>query len=145
VIASRGSSGFEDPQVLRVSLERDRQAPSLARAAVAGFSERAQIAASELDTLALLVSELVSNAVLHSDAPPASGIVLRARVLERGAVRVEVVDRGSGFCTTPRDPAQPLGGFGLYLVDRQSARWGVDREDGTRVWFELANARRAAG
>jgi anti-sigma regulatory factor (Ser/Thr protein kinase) len=138
VIVSRaGSSAPEDLPTLRMSLERDRRAPSLARAAVAGFSERAEIPSQELDTLTLLVSELVSNAVLHSDASPTSGIELRARVFSRG-VRAEVIDRGSGFSARPRDPAQPLGGFGLYLVERQAARWGVDCEDGTRVWFELA-------
>jgi anti-sigma regulatory factor (Ser/Thr protein kinase) len=121
---------------LQLSLERDPQAPSLARAAVAVFTEKSAL------TLTLLVSELVSNAVLHSDAPPASGIVLRAR-LKEDAVRVEVIDRGSGFTATPRDPAQPLGGYGLYLVDKQATRWGVDHECGTRVWFELAQPPRS--
>jgi len=138
MVSCAGASVSEDAPILRMSLERDRQAPSRARAAVAGFSERAEIPARDLDTLSLLVSELVSNAVLHSDAPPSSGIVLCASVLSRGAVRVEVIDSGRGFSPTPRDPAQPLGGFGLYLVDKQATRWGVDREGGTRVWFELA-------
>jgi anti-sigma regulatory factor (Ser/Thr protein kinase) len=123
-----------------MSLERDPLAPSLARQAVAGFTDQSEIAATELATLTLLVSELVSNAVLHSDAPPASGIELCARELQEGAVRVEVIDHGSGFTVTPRDPARPIGGFGLYLVDKQSTRWGVDREGGTRVWFELATS-----
>jgi anti-sigma regulatory factor (Ser/Thr protein kinase) len=138
VIAScAGSPASEDASTLRVSLERNPQAPSLARAAVAGFSDRAEIPSHDLDTLSLLVSELVSNAVLHSDAPRPNGIELCARVLSPGAIRVEVIDRGSGFSATPRDPAQPLGGFGLYLVDKQATRWGVDSQDGTRVWFEL--------
>jgi anti-sigma regulatory factor (Ser/Thr protein kinase) len=139
VIGASGSPPcFEGPSALRMSLDRDPQAPSLARQAVAGFTERSEIAATELATLALLVSELVSNAVLHSDAPPASGIQLCARQLEEGAVRVEVIDHGSGFTATPRDPTRPIGGFGLYLVEKQATRWGVDREGGTRVWFELA-------
>jgi anti-sigma regulatory factor (Ser/Thr protein kinase) len=131
----------QDVCTMRISLERDPQAPSLARAAVAGFTEKSEIAATELATLTLLVSELVSNAVLHSDAPPASGILLCAHLLGGGAVRVEVIDRGGGFTAIPRDPAQPGGGYGLYLVDRQATRWGVDREGGTRVWFELAAGR----
>jgi anti-sigma regulatory factor (Ser/Thr protein kinase) len=128
----------QDVRTMRIGLERDPQAPSLARAAVAGFTEKSEIAATELAMLTLLVSELVSNAVLHSDAPPASGILLCARLLERGAVRVEVIDRGGGFTAIPRDPAQPKGGYGLYLVNKQATRWGVDREGGTRVWFEIA-------
>jgi anti-sigma regulatory factor (Ser/Thr protein kinase) len=125
-----------------VSLERDPKAPSRARAAVAGFTEQSSLAQTQSDTLKLLVSELVSNAVLHSDAPPASDIVLCARVLTHGAVRVEVTDRGSGFTTTPRDPAHREGGYGLFLVDKQASRWGVDHENGTRVWFELARPQR---
>jgi anti-sigma regulatory factor (Ser/Thr protein kinase) len=120
-----------------MSLERDPQAPSLARAALAGFTEDSEIASAESDALRLLVSELVSNAVLHSDAPPASTIVLRARMLDRRAVRVEVIDRGTGFTAAPRDPSKPSGGFGLFLVAKQASRWGVDGEGGTRVWFEL--------
>ena len=137
-----GCTCSDDPLTLRMSLQRDPQAPSLARAAVAGFTEKSAIPPTELATLTLLVSELVSNAVLHSDAPPASGIVLYARLLEKDAVRVEVIDRGSGFTATPRDPAQPMGGYGLHLVDKQATRWGVDRgrEGGTRVWFEIAKS-----
>jgi anti-sigma regulatory factor (Ser/Thr protein kinase) len=137
-----GSSCSKGPLALRMSLERDPRAPSLARRAVAGFTEKSEISPDELATLTLLVSELVSNAVLHSDAPSASEIVLQAELLNEGAVRVEVIDHGSGFTAAPRDPARAVGGFGLYLVDQQATRWGVDREGGTRVWFELAKSPR---
>ena len=126
-----------DTPSLRVSLQRDPLAPSLARAAVADFTEKTKIAPSELDTLTLLVSELVSNAVLHSDAPAASGILLCARLLGQGVIRVEVIDRGGGSTAAPRDPSRQTGGYGLFLVAREAHRWGVDREGGTRVWFEI--------
>ncbi len=122
---------------LRLRLERDARAPSLARAAVRAFSGESDIAAPDVDTLALLVSELVSNAVLHSDAPPASTILVRARMLEHGTVRVEVIDAGSGFDAVRRDAVRSTGGYGLFLVDEQASRWGLDREGGTRAWFEL--------
>lgn len=126
-----------DRSSLRLWLARDPQAPSLARAALRTFSEQADVAAVDGATLALLVSELVSNAVLHSDAPPASGIVVRAVLLEQGAIRVEVVDAGSGFTGAPRNRVRSTGGYGLSLVDMQASRWGIDRDGGTRVWFEL--------
>lgn len=126
--------------MLRLSLDRDPQAPSLARAAVAGFTEQSELDSTKLATVTLLVSELVSNAVVHSDAPPPSDIKLCARVLEQGAVRVEVIDQGNGFDTDIRIRARSRGGFGLFLVDTQATRWGVDREGGTRVWFEIANS-----
>jgi anti-sigma regulatory factor (Ser/Thr protein kinase) len=122
---------------LRVSLDRDPQAPSHARAAVARFIATRGISARALETLTLLVSEVVSNAVRHSDAPPASGILLHARVFERSTIRVEVADCGSGFTAAPRDPSPGTGGYGLFLMAQQANRWGVDREGGTRVWFEL--------
>jgi anti-sigma regulatory factor (Ser/Thr protein kinase) len=132
-------SGPERARSLCLSLERHPLAPSLARAALEGFTEHIEIEPEEFDTLRLLVSELVSNAVLHSDAPSASAIVLRARTVGRETVRVEVIDRGTVFTVSPRDPSRPTGGYGLFLVARQASRWGVDDAPGTtRVWFEIA-------
>ena len=129
--------GARAPSSLRLSLGRDAQAPCLARARVREFCERAALSARECDALTLLVSELVTNAVLHSQGPAASEIVVHAGMLEQGTVRVEVVDPGGGFDARPRDPLREIGGYGLLLVDDQATRWGVDREGGTRVWFEL--------
>jgi anti-sigma regulatory factor (Ser/Thr protein kinase) len=136
--ASRAS---KDRSTLRVSFERSPQAPSLARAAIIGFSEESTLPPESLDVLTLLVSELVSNAVLHSDASEKSEIELCARRLGQDAMRVEVTDRGSGFTPVPRDASQPDAGYGLHLVEMQATRWGVDRDGGTRVWFELVAAR----
>jgi anti-sigma regulatory factor (Ser/Thr protein kinase) len=132
------SSRRIDARALHISLEQSPNAPALARAAVAGFSDGSEIEPASLATLLLLVSEVVTNAVIHSGAPAPSEIILSARVTDSGAVRVEVTDRGEGFTPMPRDPARPGGGYGLYLVEREAQRWGVDREGGTRVWFELA-------
>jgi anti-sigma regulatory factor (Ser/Thr protein kinase) len=128
---------------LCMSLERDPKAPSLARAAVVDFARACKLATAEPDVVRLLVSELVTNAVLHSDAPPASEIKLRAQLIDRDALRVEVIDSGSGFDAATRHPARPTGGYGLLLVAKQASRWGVDNEGGTRVWFELADAERS--
>jgi len=138
-LRDRESAEHELP-CLRLALDRDQAAPSIARAAVRGFSQESDFALAESATLALLVSELVSNAVLHSDAPSASAIVLRARLLDAETVRIEVVDAGTGFGSAPRDRVRPRAGYGLFLVDSQSTRWGIDREGGTRVWFELSRS-----
>lgn len=120
-----------------MTLERDPLAPALARAAVTDFSRERDLSNADLETLALLVSEVVSNAVVHSDAPPASEIHLCARVVGPDAIRIEVTDQGSGFTAVPRDPERVEGGYGLFLVDSQAASWGIDRRCGTRVWFEV--------
>ena len=125
---------------LRVSFGRSPQAPSLARAAIIGFCEESTLPPERLDVLILLVSELVSNAVVHSDAPKASEIELCISRLGQDAMRVEVIDQGSGFTPTPRDPSQPHAGYGLHLMEMQASRWGVDPRGGTRVWFELGAA-----
>lgn len=123
---------------LRISLEHDLQAPSLARAAIRGFCGESNISPESLATLTLLVSELVSNAVVHSDVPAGSEILLSAHRLGDNSVRVEVTDQGSGFTPAPRDPRQADAGYGLHLIEMQATRWGVDEHGGTRVWFEIA-------
>jgi hypothetical protein len=58
-------------------------------------------------------------------------------------VRVEVQDQGYGPVRR-RVPDLWQGGFGLNLVELIAARWGVDHDRGTRVWFELATHGRPA-
>jgi anti-sigma regulatory factor (Ser/Thr protein kinase) len=128
---------YEDASVLRLAFGQSQEAPALARAAITGFFEDRGIDAMTLATLTLLVSEVVTNAVIHPDVQEPTIIRLYARIAD-GVTRVEVTDPGSGFSPTPRDPAQVGGGYGLYLLERAAARWGVDRSRGSMVWFELA-------
>ena len=89
------------------------------------------------DRLVLLLSEVVTNAARHSGM--AEGDPIRLSVhFAAGRVRVEVADLGPGFTPAVR-PATDLrgSGWGLYLVDRISARWGVEGRSPSRVWFEL--------
>jgi anti-sigma regulatory factor (Ser/Thr protein kinase) len=129
----------EEGTALRITLGRNPLAPSRARAAVAGFSMQRRISPAGLDTLSLLVSELVSNAVVHSDAPATSDIELCALQLAPDSVRVEVTDQGSGFTARARDPDRLDGGYGLFLVDSQATSWGIDRRFGNCVWFEIVD------
>jgi anti-sigma regulatory factor (Ser/Thr protein kinase) len=89
--------------------------------------------AEQLGTLRLLVTELVTNAVMHAAAPP---ILVDVR-LDRGRVRVEVHDHGAGFEKHTPKPRGAEGGYGLYLVEQMTERWGVERRGDTRVWFEM--------
>ena len=127
----------DEKSVLELELERNREAPSLARAAIAGFSENRDLEAATLATLTLLVSEVVTNAVIHPDVEPPGAIRLSARIVQ-GLIRVEVTDEGSGFTPHPRDPAQSDRGYGLFLLEHQASAWGVERRDGNTVWFELS-------
>jgi anti-sigma regulatory factor (Ser/Thr protein kinase) len=88
----------------------------------------------QLETLRLLVSELVTNAVRHGghDEP------VEIHAMWNSEVRVEVVDHGNGFSPAPRaGELDEPGGFGLFLVGRLADRWGVETDSATRVWFVL--------
>ena len=127
----------EESPVLALDLETNREAPSVARAAIAGFSEDRDLAETTLATLTLLVSEVVTNAVIHPEVEDRGDIQLRAR-FAGDMIRVEVTDGGEGFEPRPRDPTRSDRGYGLYLLEQQAERWGVERADGTTVWFELS-------
>jgi anti-sigma regulatory factor (Ser/Thr protein kinase) len=85
----------------------------------------------------LLVSELVTNSVRHSNIA-ASDVVGLDVVVDRDTIYVQVCDHGAGFEPRPRKPGQSkAGGWGLFLVERLAHRWGVLRNGVTRVWFEI--------
>jgi signal transduction histidine kinase len=90
--------------------------------------------------LMLLTCELVNNSVLHGDAGEQDVIEVELRATETG-LRAQVTDPGCGFAPTGRrrEMDEP-GGWGLVLVERIAASWGVERDERTRVWFELAAA-----
>jgi anti-sigma regulatory factor (Ser/Thr protein kinase) len=88
----------------------------------------------QVETLRLLVSEVVTNAVRHGGA----GGPVELSAHWNSEVRVEVCDRGDGFSPHPRiGGLDEPGGFGLYLVGRLADRWGVETDKGTTVWFVL--------
>jgi anti-sigma regulatory factor (Ser/Thr protein kinase) len=107
-------------------------APAEARRALRRFHT---LLPSELmQTVTLLASELVTNAVLHGRGEP---VGVSYGVLAE-CVRVEVVNEGPSFDRTRNlpEPGQ-AGGWGLYMVEELSSRWGVREGPGTRVWFEI--------
>lgn len=127
----------EDKPALTLVVEQNNSAPALARAAVSAFCENRDVAEPALATVKLLVSEVVTNAVTHPDVESPANVRLLARV-DREIIRVEVTDNGGGFEPSPRDPSRTGSGFGLFLVDKEAVRWGVDEVGGNRVWFEVA-------
>jgi anti-sigma regulatory factor (Ser/Thr protein kinase) len=91
----------------------------------------------------LLASEVVTNAVLHSNSRRAGGTVTITAVEMAGGVRIEVADEGS-----ERSIPEVKGhgcvsrGHGLLLVQTLAERWGYLRgELGTTVWFWLVRGR----
>ena len=94
-----------------------------------------------LEDIRLLVSELVTNSIRHSEIGT-DGVVMLDVAATEDTIRVEVADTGNGFEPKPRKRDQSKqGGWGLYLVDRIADRWGVARNNLTRVWFEIDDPR----
>lgn len=91
-----------------------------------------------LEDARLLVSELVANSIRHAGLGPDDRILITARWSGR-KLRVDVRDRPPASAPSPvsgviRPPAGAQSGWGLYLVDRLSSRWGAMPG---RYWFEL--------
>lgn len=93
------------------------------------------------DDAALLVSEVVTNSLLHAG----SAMGLTVRRLDEG-VRVEVRDH-SRTMPAPRNYAgDSVTGRGLDILDLTAANWGAELfEDGKVVWFELGTEQPRAG
>lgn len=122
-------------EALELELTPAPHAVAEARRAVTRRFEH--LPAPALDDLRLLITELVSNAVLHSGLAPHD--VVRVRVtLDDHCLHAEVVDGGADAEISPRPvDVQSPGGFGLNLVEELSDRWGVRHGRRTCVWFEL--------
>lgn len=123
--------GVEDGMTLR--LHGSPEAAAHARHGLARL--RSDIDSPLMETLRLLVTELVTNSVTHAGA---DSVVLKV-IVGRTVVLTEVSDEGPGF--DPADngpPGQDRAGWGLFLVERLAHRWGVNHEGrSTKVWFEL--------
>ncbi len=114
------------------------RAPRAARAFVAETLTAWNVQADEVEAAQLVVSELVTNAVLHAVDSPTISLDLR---LTDGAVRVLVTDGGLGEPErrAHADPWTAESGRGVWLVDAFAERWGTETHgrDGKTVWCEL--------
>jgi anti-sigma regulatory factor (Ser/Thr protein kinase) len=132
-----------------LELPADELAPGRARASIRELLNGV-IGDTDLESVALMTSELVTNAVLHSSCDRRSLVGVQLVVFPERA-RVEVDDPGHGFV-----PARPLvgptgvpgpgdGGRGLFVVDQLAACWGIRRHQTDRgnrfsVWFEVSTS-----
>lgn len=126
-------------------LAPDTEAPSTARRSLSGVEE--SLSTEQLEYARLLVTELVTNSVLHASLGQEDEIRLRVAAGSE-MLCVEVTDLGDGFETlsfngVADEPVLPRAGLdegqgrGLHLVEKLSDRWGVCLEGATHVWFEI--------
>jgi anti-sigma regulatory factor (Ser/Thr protein kinase) len=133
-------------QLLHLRVPATEDAPHMARDAVAALD--GALGDDREDTL-LLVSELVTNSVLHAGIGEEDPVSVTVHVHE-DCLRVEVGDPGAGFVPDPRTgegiPEGYRGGWGLRLVQMLARRWGVEPQGaGALVWFEMDRRRPAYG
>lgn len=99
----------------------------------------AALAGPAAETAALLTSELVTNAVLHTGSGRYGGTVTVVVMDVPDGLLVEVIDDGSPVSgpevSGDRSAAH---GHGLFLVEQLAERWGFFQgEAGTTVWFQI--------
>ena len=137
-----GRIDMQGPNGLRMRLGSGPDAAAEARRALAEL--RADLDPPLMETLRLLVTELVTNSVRHTEC---DSVTLRVAI-GKAAVLTEVVDDGPRFdaeaelAVEEKMDGRDLGhGWGLFLVQRLAREWGVRDDEGSkRVWFELARA-----
>lgn len=118
---------------VRTTLPSAVTTPAAARALARDAVERGR-ATVRVEDVALVVSELVTNAVLHGDGDITLHVVVGA-----DAVRIEVADRDPALPGPTYAEADAESGRGLLLVSKIASRWGVREEQpGKVVWADLA-------
>jgi anti-sigma regulatory factor (Ser/Thr protein kinase) len=114
------------------------RAPRAARAFVTETLTAWHVEADGVEAAKLVVSELVTNAVLHAPESPTISVDLR---MTDDVVRVLVTDAGvhEPERRADPDPGTAETGRGVWLVDAFTQRWGTEThgQDGKTVWCEL--------
>lgn len=122
------------PPDFEVALPRAVTAPGLARRQLESWF-KAALTDKTLGDARLLVSELVTNAVLHG-----SGSIRLRAAMFADRVLVEVFDEGDGFAWTTDGERHidktAVNGWGLAIVEAEASRCGASYGP-TRVWFEI--------
>lgn len=110
-------------------LSSARRARRFVRSSVSSY-----LPGQALDTVELLTSEVVTNAIVHAASSPVVEVAA-----EGGTVRVSVADSCPGFPMPRQVQEDATSGRGLALVDVMADAWGVERlpDEGKRIWFEV--------
>jgi anti-sigma regulatory factor (Ser/Thr protein kinase) len=119
--------------VLSVDLPPEPSSATRARTLV---REKLEVTCSRdtIDTIALLVTELVTNAILHARTP-----MLLTLETRPDHVRVCVEDASSERPAVQQYDSDAVTGRGLALVEQVASSWGVDTTPaGKVVWCEVA-------
>jgi anti-sigma regulatory factor (Ser/Thr protein kinase) len=109
-------------------LPRSPKSVGAARRLVRAHSSR--LDAKQRDDAALMVSELVTNALQHG-----VGVISLRIDIEPAGLSIEVSDEGQAAVSQVPSPGAH-GGWGLGIVEELAHEWGV-RAGSTKVWFRV--------
>jgi serine/threonine-protein kinase RsbW len=126
----------------RVFPGRAEQVAQARRFAIDALGERSWLR----DVVGLLVSEAVTNALLHSSSGHDQGTFTVVYVIARDRIRIEVYDRGAPAVPRMRvHDLDSMSGRGLELFEALADNWGYRGDErGRVVWFELDLSESAA-
>jgi Histidine kinase-like ATPase domain len=115
---------------LAASFPADAQAPGEARRLLVRTLRELGCASSVVDTAALVLSELASNAVRHARSSFAIDVAMHACSMRLAVRDASPPSAEDGMIVLPT--------HGLSVIDALATRWGVERvPDGKVVWAEL--------
>ena len=119
----------------RTTLGQSLAVARTARCFVRQALEDSEVAGDVVETVELLTSEVITNALVHARSAPELAVRVRPRV-----VRVEVVDDSPVVPIRRSIDAEAVSGRGLAIVESLASNWGVKdlSPDGKTVWFEVA-------
>lgn len=123
----------------RIELPPRPTSAATARKLATAFAERHHLGDDLADSICLVVSELVTNAVLHARTDVVLSLELRP-----GVMRIGVRDGSLATLAIRNYPAEAVTGRGLGVVEALSRAWGAVADgDGKLVWaeFDLAGAK----
>ncbi|MEV6578146.1 SpoIIE family protein phosphatase [Streptomyces sp. NPDC051582] len=93
--------------------------------------------AEQVDSAVLMVSEMVTNVLMHTDG---DALLVAEAVGERGTrrLRIEVADASDELPHKRHPGEMASSGRGVLLMEMLADTWGVDpRGEGKSIWFEM--------
>lgn len=144
LLLHRQGEGDDDPAAARPTVRRSMLSVAQAepeRIAVARQQLRELLhdwsSADQVDSAVLLLSEMLTNVLVHTDADALLLAEVRGELGER-RMRVEVTDTSDDLPHKRRPGELASSGRGLMLIELLADAWGVDPQgEGKCIWFEL--------
>lgn len=134
----------------RLTVRPDTTCAGHARRWAAGHLQHWKLPENTVDAAVLMLSEAITNAIVHARTASTVRLVLTGRhldvtVTDLNPRRASGKDRLARACPAggptvgPSRPVQLTeSGRGLQIIDALAEQWGVrDVDEGTEVWFRL--------